>query len=80
MPLRYVCEMVCDRVAASRIYMGDRYTDACPWEYYERSRDHYMLHPETRALLEELLLMVKEKGHKRTFAYMRALLGVERAD
>ena len=28
MPLRYVCEMVCDRVAASRIYLGDQYTDA----------------------------------------------------
>ena len=28
MPLRYVCEMVCDRVAASQIYLGDKYTDA----------------------------------------------------
>ena len=27
-PLRYVCEMVCDRVAASQIYLGDKYTDA----------------------------------------------------
>ena len=27
MPLRYVCEMVCDRVAASQIYLGDKYTD-----------------------------------------------------
>ena len=31
-PLRYVCEMVCDRVAASQIYLGDKYTDASPWE------------------------------------------------
>ena len=29
-PLRYVCEMVCDRVAASQIYLGDKYTDASP--------------------------------------------------
>ena len=49
MPLRYVCEMVCDRVAASQIYLGDKYTDASPWEYYERSKTHYLLHPETRA-------------------------------
>ena len=54
-PLRYVCEMVCDRVAASQIYLGSRYTDASPWEYYEHSKDHYLLHPETRALLEKLL-------------------------
>ena len=34
-PLRYVCEMVCDRVAASQIYLGDKYTDAAAWNYYE---------------------------------------------
>ena len=56
-PLRYVCEMVCDRVAASQIYLGDKYTDASAWEYYQRSKDHYLMHPETRALLEKLLRM-----------------------
>ena len=76
-PLRYVCEMVCDRVAASQVYLGDRYTDAAAWEYYERSKDHYILHPETRALLEKLLKMVRDKGRQRTFAYIRALLGCE---
>ncbi len=30
MPLKYVIEMFCDRVAASKIYMGDKYTDAYP--------------------------------------------------
>ena len=77
MPLRYVCEMVCDRVAASRIYLGDRYTDASPWEYYDRSKGHYMLHPETRALLEKLLKMVRDLGQERTFAYMKFLLGCQ---
>ena len=32
-PLRYVCEMVCDRVAASQIYLGDKYTAAAAWNY-----------------------------------------------
>ena len=75
MPLRYVCEMICDRVAASQIYLGEKYTDASPWEYYEHSKDHYMLHPETRALLEKLLKMVRDLGQERTFAYMKLLLG-----
>ncbi|HAQ95766.1 MULTISPECIES: DUF5662 family protein [Faecalibacterium] len=78
MPLRYVCEMVCDRVAASQIYLGDKYTDASPWEYYERSKDHYLMHPETRVLLEKLLTMVKDLGHDRTFQYMKFLLGCEK--
>ena len=80
MPLRYVCEMVCDRVAASQIYLGDKYTDASPWQYYEKSKDHYLLHPETRALLEKLLLMVRDLGQERTFAYIRFLLGCEDND
>ena len=79
-PLRYVCEMVCDRVAASQIYLGDKYTDASPWQYYEKSKDHYLLHPETRALLEKLLLMVRDLGQERTFAYIRFLLGCEDND
>ena len=57
---------------------GDKYTDASPWEYYERSKTHYLLHPETRALLEELLKMVRDLGHDRTFEHMKYLLGCEK--
>ena len=35
MPNRYVAEMVCDRIAASKNYKGTSYTDAAAWEYYE---------------------------------------------
>ena len=31
MPARYVAEMVCDRIAASKNYKGDKYTDAAAW-------------------------------------------------
>ena len=78
MPLRYVCEMVCERVAASRYYLGDKYTDASPWEYYERSKNHYLMHPETRALLEKLLKMVPDLGPDRTFADKKFLLGCQK--
>ena len=36
------------------------------------------MHPETRALLEKLLTMVKDLGHDRTFQYMKFLLGCEK--
>ena len=32
MPLKYLVEMVMDRIAASKVYKGDAYTDACPAE------------------------------------------------
>ena len=47
------------------------------WEYYQRSKDHYLMHPETRALLEKLLRMVRDLGRERTFAYIKFLLGCE---
>ena len=64
MPARYVAEMVCDRIAASKNYKGDKYTDAAAWEYYDRSRDHYILHPETRKELETCLLILRDEGEK----------------
>lgn len=74
MPLQYVIEMVMDRIAACRVYKGKDYTDGAPWEYYEKTRRFITIHPETRALLERLLWMLKKKGKKRTFAYIRKLL------
>lgn len=74
MPLNYVAEMMMDRIAASRVYKGKNYTDSCPLEYYAFSKDYIVIHPETRALLEKLLVMLKEEGETVTFAYMKNLL------
>lgn len=71
MPLKYVNEMIMDRIAASKIYEGKSYTQHSPLEYYEKGKDSYMIHPETRALLEYMLHMLDEKGEEFTFAYMR---------
>ena len=79
MPARYVAEMVCDRIAASKNYMCDRYTDASAWEYYDRGRDHLVLHPETRRELEECLLILRDRGEDACFAHIRKdLLGKRR--
>ena len=73
MPVKYVKEMFCDRVAASKIYQGKNYTDAHPLAYFSRAKDRIMIHPNTSALLESLLVMLKEKGEKETFKYIRKL-------
>ena len=74
MPLRYVIEMVCDRMAASRIYLGDKYTDASALEYFVHGKTHRVIHPETSDLCERLLTMLANEGEEKTFAYMRRLL------
>lgn len=74
MPLRYVIEMVCDRMAASKIYLGDKYTDASALEYFVHGKSHRVIHPETSDLCERLLTMLADEGEEKTFAYMRRLL------
>lgn len=74
MPLKYVIEMMMDRIAASKTYKGKAYTDASPWEYYNHARTHMVIAWETDRLLENLLLMLKKEGEEKTFAYMRELL------
>ena len=55
MPVNYVVEMFCDRVAASKTYRKEAYVDSDPWKYYCSSKSHYLMHPNTRALLESML-------------------------
>ena len=74
MPKRYVAEMFCDRVAASRVYKGDEYTDAAPYEYYVNSKGVLMIHPETGRELEKMLLVLRDEGEDAAFAYVRRRL------
>ncbi len=73
MPLVFVKEMFCDRVAASKIYQGENYTQSHPFEYFERGKQNRVIHPETSNLIESWLLMLKEKGEKETFEYIKKL-------
>ena len=71
MPTKYILEMFCDRVAASKNYNRDTYDDSFPLAYYEKGKSHYVMHPDTRKLLEQLLHMLAEEGEEKTFSYIR---------
>ena len=74
MPKRYVAEMFCDRVAASKIYRGAKYRDSDPLDYFLSRKPTRSIHPETSDMLEKLLRMLAEQGEERTFACLRELL------
>ncbi len=78
MPLKYVIEMFCDRVAASKIYLKDQYTDSHPLDYFHRGKITRDIHPETSAFLEMLLAMLKEQGEKQTFRYIKQYLKIHK--
>lgn len=73
MPLNYVKEMFCDRVAAGKIYLGKKYTNDNPIEYFLNGNAKNLMHPETAALLQEWLLMLQREGEEKTFAYIKKL-------
>lgn len=73
MPVVFVKEMFCDRVAASKVYQGDKYSDAHPLEYFLRGKERRVVHQKTSDLLEEWLLMLKEQGEEKTFSQIRKI-------
>lgn len=74
MPLKYVVEMFCDRVSASKIYKGKSYKDSTSLEYFDSHDYRVSMHPNTRALLRSLLVMLAEDGETKTFRYIRKLV------
>lgn len=71
MPRKYLAEMVMDRIAASKVYNGAKYTDGDSLAYLLRSSEKDLLHPETRRQLELLLTMLKDSGEEETFRFIR---------
>jgi hypothetical protein len=66
--------MLCDRVAASMIYLGDKFTAAAPLEYYETHRDENQFHEYTRWQLEQWLKTIANNGVDKTFNQLKERL------
>ncbi len=71
MPVNYVVEMFLDRIAASKVYRGEQYTNKDPLEYFMNGKGEYCMHPDTKALLEKLLIILAEEGEESVFSYIR---------
>ena len=71
MPLCYVLEMFCDRVAASKNYLKGKYNDQAPLEYFTKERAKYIMHKNTDAMLYDLLCMLSEQGEDATFEFIK---------
>jgi len=75
MPIRFVKEMFCDRVAASKIYKGKDYINSHPLEYFENGKAtrsiNRSIHPETSDLIESWLTILANEGEKAAFKAVR---------
>ena len=74
MPKRFVVEMFCDRIAASKVYLKDAYTDESPLVYFRREMGSCpeLMHPDTLDLIERLLTILAHEGEDAAFAYIRS--------
>ena len=73
MPFEYLLESACDKIAASKVYNKEKYTDEFPLNYLNRSYEKKAMHPNTARDLEILLTYLKENGEKKAFAYYKSL-------
>ena len=71
MPRKYLVEMAMDRRAACMTYQGKAYTDGSALKYFMGSRERELMHPNTRMQLEYILTMLRDKGEKETFRWLR---------
>ncbi len=63
-PFKYMVEMVCDRIAASKTYNRKTYTDGFPYQYFIERKDEYKINPHMNDFLERVFLDLKENGEK----------------
>ena len=71
MPDRYIKEMFCDRVAASKTYNKKTYTQEAPLQYLTKSTAHEKMTETTYKKLLFLLKKLATDGEKETLRFMR---------
>ena len=71
MPRKYLVEQIMDRRAACIVYQGKDYTPASPLNYFLKSRERSLMHPQNQQELEYILTMLRDQGEKETFRYLK---------
>lgn len=64
MPFKYTVEMVCDRIAASKIYNGKNYKDSDPYDYLIKDTEDTIMNLSIKCFLEELFSDLAKEGEK----------------
>lgn len=74
MPRRYVAEMLCDRIAASKTYLKDKYDQHQPLAYFRHGKAADLMDPQTARELEKMLIILDRKGEDAMVRYVRRYL------
>ena len=61
-PYKYVAEMICDKLAASKVYNGKNWTKSSEIEYWNIEKNKIELNKHIEEMLTEVFEKVAEKG------------------
>ena len=67
-PFKYVAEMFCDRVAATKTYLKEKYTESSPLDYAlkKQEKEKQLMNENTYSEIMGLLKNLSENGEKDT--------------
>lgn len=71
MPIQYVIEMFCDRVAATMVYRGNDFDFNSPLEYYNNTRHYYIINENTDKILKDMLEHLADSNLDETIDYIK---------
>ncbi len=61
-PYKYACEMICDMIAASKVYKGTKYTLDCPLTYFKAQTYGRFVHPQIQAFMNACFTAYAKEG------------------
>ena len=61
-PFRFACEMICDMIAASKVYQGPKYTFQSPLRYFEAQTYGRFVHPQIQDFMRAVFTAYAEEG------------------
>ena len=64
-PFKYAVEMICDRVAAAKVYRGKKYTNMSPYYYWNKHRDNELMDEGMQGFLTEVFELLGAYGEKK---------------
>ena len=73
MPFNYVLESALDKIAASKVYQKDNYTDNSPYDFFFNSYEINVMNKKTANQILDLLKYLKDNGEENTLNYIKDL-------
>ena len=63
-PFKYMLEMICDRVAASKTYNRGNYNNSCSLEYFYKEKPYMTMNKKLIDFLEDVFKKLSKNGEK----------------